>query len=117
MLSNTLLLGNLAADPEFKQAGDGRVAKLRVATDESWMDRRTNERKKKTTWHTVEVWKAGVINALEGLQKGDPVVIYGIIQQSRYEENGQNKVNHTIAVKGWDHFVASNLYVGRDSED
>ena len=117
MLSTTLLLGNLGGEPEIKQAGDGRVAKFRVATDESWIDRRTGERKKKTTWHFVEVWKAGVIDALEGLQKGDAVVVHGIIQQSRYEENGETKYNHTIAVKGWDHFVASNLYVGRDAED
>ncbi len=117
MLSATLLVGNLAADPEFKQAGQNRVAKLRVITDESWLDRASGERKKKATPHFVEIWKAGVIDALEqnNLRKGDAIIIYGIIQQGRYEEEGVTKYTHTIAVKDFNHFAGSNLFVGRDA--
>ena len=50
-LNRVMLLGNLGADPDlrFGQGGaDTAVLRLRLATTESYFDKRTNERKEKT---------------------------------------------------------------------
>jgi len=53
-LNKVLLIGRLGNDPEIKQMQNGKsVARLSVATSESWKDKNTGERKEKTEWHRV----------------------------------------------------------------
>ncbi len=48
-LNKVLLIGRLGNDPEIKQMQNGKsVARLSVATSESWKDKNTGERKEKT---------------------------------------------------------------------
>lgn len=47
-LNKVLLIGRLGNDPEIKQMQNGKsVARLSVATSESWKDKNTGEKKKK----------------------------------------------------------------------
>lgn len=91
-MNKTLLLGNLGADPDlrFGQSGaDSAVLRIRLATTESYFDKRSNERKERTDWHNVVVFgKRG--EALQKiLQKGSNVFIEGRLQTSSYEKDGQ----------------------------
>ncbi len=90
-LNRVMLLGNLGADPElrFGQGPDTAVLRLRLATTESYFDRRTNERKERTDWHNVVVFgKRG--EALQKiLQKGSTIFIEGRLQTGSYEKDGQ----------------------------
>jgi single-strand DNA-binding protein len=91
-LNRVMLLGNLGADPDlrFGQGGaDTAVLRLRLATTESYFDKRTNERKEKTDWHNVVVFgKRG--EALQKiLQKGSTIFIEGRLSTSSYEKDGQ----------------------------
>ncbi len=90
-LNRVMLLGNLGADPElrFGQGPDTAVLKLRLATTESYFDRRTNERKERTDWHNVVVFgKRG--EALQKiLQKGATIFVEGRLQTGSYEKDGQ----------------------------
>jgi single-strand DNA-binding protein len=90
-LNRVMLLGNLGADPElrFGQNADQAVLRLRLATTESYFDKRTNERKERTDWHNVVVFgKRG--EALQKiLQKGSTIFIEGRLQTSSYEKDGQ----------------------------
>ncbi|MGH8613224.1 MAG: single-stranded DNA-binding protein [Gammaproteobacteria bacterium] len=54
-LSKTLLIGCLGADPELRYTPNGgtAVATLRVATNESWKERASGERKQHTEWRRV----------------------------------------------------------------
>jgi len=48
-LNKVLLIGRLGNDPEIKQMQNGKsVARLSVATSESWKDKNTGEKKEKT---------------------------------------------------------------------
>ena len=48
-LNKVLLIGRLGADPEVKQMVNGKsVAKLSLATSQSWKDKNTEEKKEKT---------------------------------------------------------------------
>src|ERR1700760_1533520 len=56
-VNKVILIGNLGADPEIRRTQDGRpIANLRIATSESWRDKATGERKKKTEWHRVVIF-------------------------------------------------------------
>lgn len=90
-LNRVMLLGNLGADPDlrFGQGPETAVLRLRLATTESYFDKRSNERKERTDWHNVVVFgKRG--EALQKiLQKGSTIFIEGRLQTSSYEKEGQ----------------------------
>ena len=90
-LNRVMLLGNLGADPDlrFGQGADNAVLRLRLATTESYFDKRSNERKERTDWHNVVVFgKRG--EALQKiLQKGSTIFVEGRLQTGSYEKEGQ----------------------------
>ena len=56
-LNKVLLIGRLGADPEIKQMVNGKnVARLSLATSQSWKDKNTGEKKEKTEWHRIVVF-------------------------------------------------------------
>ena len=53
-VNKVILIGNLCADPEVKSfQNGGRIANLRIATNEAWKDKNTGERKEVTEWHRI----------------------------------------------------------------
>ena len=107
-MNRVTLLGNLGADPELRygQNAEQAVLRLRIATTESYFDKRSNERKERTDWHNVVVFgKRG--EALQKiLTKGSPVAIEGRMQTSSYDKDGQKHyrtdviANNVILVGG-----------------
>ena len=62
-LNKVLLIGRLGADPEIKQMVNGKnVARLSLATSQSWKDKNTGEKKEKTEWHRVVVFNLSLIH-------------------------------------------------------
>ena len=56
-LNKVLLIGRLGADPEIKQMVNGKnVARLSLATSQSWKDKSTGEKKEKNKKHQ-EIFK------------------------------------------------------------
>jgi single-strand DNA-binding protein len=65
-LNKVLLIGRLGNDPEIKQMQNGKsVARLSVATSESWKDKNTGERKEKTEWHRVVIFNEGLVSVVQ----------------------------------------------------
>ena len=59
-LNKVLLIGRLGADPEIKQMVNGKsVARLSLATSQTWKDKNTGEKKEKTEWHRIVVFNEG----------------------------------------------------------
>ena len=102
-LNQVTLLGNLGADPElrFGQQAGSATLKLRLATTESYMDNKTNERKERTDWHNVVVFGKRAEALQKILQKGDRLCVTGRIQTSSYEKDGEKRYSTDI--------VASNV--------
>ena len=71
-LNKVLLIGRLGNDPEIKQMQNGKsVARLSVATSESWKDKNTGEKKEKTEWHRVVIFNEGLVGVVQKyLKKG-----------------------------------------------
>jgi single-strand DNA-binding protein len=90
-LNKVMLLGGLGADPEmrFSQAGQA-VMRLRLATDESYVDRDQN-RQTRTEWHTVIVFGKRAEGLAKILVKGSRVMVEGRIASRSYDDKDGQK--------------------------
>ena len=86
MIVNTILLiGNLGADPELKNAGSSVVTTFSVATSESWKDKSSGEKKQSTDWHNCVAWGATAEFICKYAKKGNKVCVQGSMHYSTYE--------------------------------
>ena len=103
-LNKVLLIGRLGNDPEIKQMSNGKnVARLSVATSETWKDKNSGERKEKTEWPRVVIFNEGLVGVVQQyLKKGSQVYIEGQIQTTKYtDNNGQEKYSTQIILQGY----------------
>jgi len=95
-LNRVMLLGNLGADPELRVTPGGQaVLKLRLATNETYLDR-NNVRQERTEWHRVTVWGRRAEALGKFLQKGHLLFVEGRLQTSSYEKNGEKRYSTEI---------------------
>ena len=104
-LNKVLLIGRLGADPEIKQMANGKnVARLSLATSNSWKDKNTGEKKEKTEWHRVVVFNEGLVNVVQQyLKKGAQIYIEGQLSTRKWrdEQAGQDKYSTEIILQGY----------------
>ena len=104
-LNKVQLIGRLGADPEVKQMVNGKsVARLSLATSQSWKDRNTGEKKEKTEWHRIVVFNEGLVNVVQQyLKKGAQVYIEGQLSTRKWkdEQSGQDKYSTEIILQGY----------------
>ena len=104
-LNKVSLIGRLGADPEIKQMVNGKsVARLSVATSQSWKDKSTGERKEKTEWHRVVIFNEGLVNVVQQyLKKGANVYIEGALTTRKWkdEASGQDKYSTEVVLQGY----------------
>ena len=104
-LNKALLIGRLGADPEIRQMVNGKsVARLSLATSQTWKDKNTGEKKEKTEWHRVVVFNEGLVNVVQQyLKKGAQVYIEGQISTRKWkdEQSGQDKYSTEIVIQGY----------------
>ena len=104
-LNKVLLIGRLGADPEIKQMVNGKsVARLSLATSQSWKDKSTGEKKEKTEWHRIVVFNEGLVNVVQQyLKKGAQVYIEGQLATRKWndEKSGQDKYSTEILIQGF----------------
>ena len=104
-LNKVQLIGRLGADPEIKQMVNGKnVARLSVATSQSWKDKTSGERKEKTEWHRVVIFNEGLVNIVQQyLKKGANIYIEGQLSTRKWkdEKSGQDKYSTEIVLQGY----------------
>ena len=104
-LNKVQLIGRLGADPEIKQMVNGKnIARLSIATSQSWKDKSTGERKEKTEWHRVVIFNAGLLNVIQQyLKKGANVYLEGQLATRKWrdEKSGQDKYSTEIVLQGY----------------
>ena len=104
-LNKVLLIGRLGADPEIKQMVNGKnVARLSLATSQSWKDKNTGEKKEKTEWHRVVVFNEGLVNVVQQyLKKGAQIYVEGQLTTRKWkdEQSGQDKYSTEILIQGY----------------
>ena len=104
-LNKVLLIGRLGADPEIKQMTNGKsVARLSLATSQSWKDKNTGEKKEKPEWHRIVVFNEGLVNVVQQyLKKGAQVYIEGQLNTRKWkdEKSGQDKYSTEVVIQGF----------------
>ena len=104
-LNKVQLIGRLGADPEIKQMVNGKsVARLSIATSQSWKDKSTGERKEKTEWHRVVIFNVGLVNIVsQYLKKGANVYLEGALSTRKWkdEATGQDKYSTEVVLQGY----------------
>lgn len=102
-LNKVILIGNLCADPEVRSfQNGGKVANLRIATNESWKDRNTGERKERAEYHTVAIFSEGLVGVVERyLKKGSKVYIEGQLQTRKWQDqSGTDRYSTEVVIQG-----------------
>ena len=104
-LNKVQLIGRLGADPEIKQMVNGKnVARLSIATSQSWKDKTSGERKEKTEWHRIVIFNEGLVNVVQQyLKKGANVYVEGQLSTRKWrdEKLGQDKYSTEVVLQGY----------------
>lgn len=106
-LNRVTLFGNLCAEVEARTTSGGQsVLKLRMATNESYLDR-NRARQERVEYHSVTVWGKRGEALSRILHKGDRILVEGALRTSSYEKDGQKRYSTEV--------VASNIILGGSS--
>ena len=79
-------VGNI--ETRYTPSGDA-VCSFSVATSEEWKDKQTGEKKEKTEWHRVVVWRKLGELCGQYLGKGSQVYVEGKLQTRSWDKDGQ----------------------------
>ena len=104
-LNKVQLIGRLGADPEIKQMVNGKnVARLSIATSNTWKDKNTGEKKEKTEWHRIVVFSEGLVNVIQQyVKKGAQVYIEGQLTTRKWkdEKAGIDRFSTEVVLQGF----------------
>ena len=104
-LNKVQLIGRLGADPEIKQMVNGKnVARLSIATSQSWKDKNSGEKKEKTEWHRIVIFNEGLVGVVQQyLEKGANIYVEGQLSTRKWkdEATGQDKYSTEIVLQGY----------------
>jgi single-strand DNA-binding protein len=80
------------------------VARLSVATSQSWKDKSSGERKEKTEWHRIVIFNEGLVNVVQQyLKKGANIYVEGQLSTRKWkdEASGQDKYSTEVVLQGY----------------
>ena len=104
-LNKVQLIGRLGADPEIKQMVNGKnVARLSIATSQTWKDKNSGEKKEKTEWHRVVIFNEGLVNVVQQyVKKGSQVYIEGQLTTRKWrdEKSGVDRYSTEVVLQGF----------------
>jgi single-strand DNA-binding protein len=116
MLNKFMGIGNLGADPELRTTTSGTsVCEFRLAINESWFDKASNERKERTEWIRVIVWGKSGENCAKYLSKGSKAFVEGRIQTREWQDKDGNKRYTTEIVANSVQFLSTKGSAGGGS--
>ena len=81
-MSNTILIGNVGADPVLRETSSGHVCNFTLAETKGSGD------KARTTWHKITTWHDLAKGCAKEIGKGMRVVVTGDIKNGSYEKDG-----------------------------
>ena len=104
MINKVMLIGNLTKPAEIKNTSSGGVvALLNLATNESWVDKNTGEKKSKAEYHRITIFNklAEVVKKLD-LDTGTQLYIEGQLTHRDYlDKTGEKKYVTEVKLSGF----------------
>ena len=87
-LNRITLVGYTGGDAKSSPNGP---TTLTLATNTTWTDKQSNERRTRTKWHQLAVWN-GLGRWAASLQKGTPLLIEGELIYEQYDRKAETAV-------------------------
>jgi len=106
-LNKVVLIGRLTQDPEVRSTPSGQnVATIRMATNRTWHDQTSGQKKDATEYHTIVAW--GRLGEIAGqyLKKGGLAMIEGRLQTRSWDDKNTGQKRYMTEI------VAENLQLG-----
>ncbi|MCP3701353.1 MAG: single-stranded DNA-binding protein [Alteromonas sp.] len=102
-VNKVILVGNLGEDPDVRYMPNGNpVAKISLATSESYKDKNTGQMVEKTEWHRVIFFGKLAEIVGEYCRKGSQIYVEGKLQTRKWiDQQGQEKYTTEIVVDGF----------------
>lgn len=100
-LNKVMLIGNVGNDPEMSATGGGScVAKVSIATSETWKDKATGEQKEKTDWHNVVFF--GRLAEIVGqyAKKGSKIYVEGKLRTRKWKDANSGADRSAVEIEG-----------------
>ena len=100
-VNKVIILGRLGKDPESRATQTGTtIVSMSIATEDTWKDKDTGERKKRTEWHRVVIFNENLAAiAAKYLRKGSQVYLEGQIATRKWTDNaGVEKYTTEVVV-------------------
>jgi single-strand DNA-binding protein len=97
MINRLTLIGNAGQDPEIRKLENGTsVAKVSLATKESWKDK-DGEWQSTTEWHNLVLWR-DLADRAGNIKKGSLVYVEGKVTYRKYTDKDGVERNATDIV-------------------
>ncbi|MBN1296808.1 single-stranded DNA-binding protein [bacterium] len=92
MFNLVVLIGNLGADPEIRTTPSGiKVAKMRLAVNDTWTNRQSGEREQRTNWIDLNAWDRLAQTAERYLSKGQRICVRGSLEYREWQGQDNQK--------------------------
>jgi len=108
-VNKAILLGHVVREPEVKMTSSGQmIANFSIATNESWRDKHTGEKKEKTEYHRVACFSEPLCKIIEKyVHKGTQLYIEGSVQTRSWEDQaGAKRYSTEIVLQGFNSTLA-----------
>lgn len=97
-VNKVILIGNLGKDPEVRRLENGAVvASFSIATSETYMDKKTGEKRDNTDWHNIVVWRGLAEVTEKFIKKGMKIYVEGKLRTRSWQDK-ENVTRYTTEV-------------------
>lgn len=91
-INKVILIGHLGAEIKMHHfEGGGSIGRLPLATNETWKDKETNEKKTRTDWHNLVFRNKGAELIEKYTKKGDKIYVEGKLQTREWTDDKDQK--------------------------
>lgn len=98
-INKVILVATVGADPTVKYMPSGQaVVNITAATNESWKDKTTGEKKERTEWHRLVFYGRVAEIVGEYVRKGSQLYIEGKLRTRDWEKDGQKHYSTEVIV-------------------
>ena len=99
-MNKVILIGNVGQEPECRTLENGvKVAVVSLATNESFKDKQTGERKTQTEWHRIVLWRGLAEITEKYVEKGALIAVEGKLAYRSYQDQTGN-TRYTTEIVG-----------------
>jgi len=102
-MNKVILIGNLTKKPEVSTIQNGNtMCKCSLATNETYNDKETGEKKSIVDYHNIVIWGKSAENFSRYTNKGSKVCVEGQIKTNSYEKNGVKMYATQVVVRSFE---------------